>query len=181
MLGPNSKPRSWGSRVLVLPDVLGSESCWRPQIIPRCTVGVSFPGRFTEPLGMKDLTASSVSATSLGGLSFFISEELRVGPQAGSQCDVSTQLSAVSSKRVVPSKQGFQREESPIRCARDTQNLMFQGSLWALAHCPSASLYVPFMAACSVLWPHMCFFIGCGKLENIKSFGFGASLKVISI
>lgn len=48
MLGPNSKPRSWGSRVLVLPDVLGSESCSSPRIIPRCTVGVSFPGLFTE-------------------------------------------------------------------------------------------------------------------------------------
>lgn len=48
---------------------------------------------------------------------------------------------------------------------------------WKLDNCPSVSLYVPFIAAYSVLLPHMCFFIGC-KLENIvKSFGFRATLK----
>lgn len=46
----------------------------------------------------------------------------------------------------------------------------------------SVCLYVPFMAACSVLLPHMCFFIGCCKLENIiNSVGFRDSLKMISI
>ena len=80
MLGPNSKPRSWGSRVLVLPDVLASESRWRPRIIPCCAVDVSFPGRFTEPLEMKDLRASSVSATSLGAAVLFHQWGVENGP-----------------------------------------------------------------------------------------------------
>lgn len=73
------------------------------------------------------------------------------------------------------------RREACSAMPGNTQNLMFQSSLWKLDNCPSVSLYVSFTAARSGLWPHMCFFIGCCKLENIKSFGFGASLKMISV
>lgn len=80
MLGPDSKPRSWGSRVLVLCDVLGSESRSSPCIICSGTVGVSLPGWCTEPLGTEDLRASSVSATSVGAAVVFHQRGVEGGP-----------------------------------------------------------------------------------------------------
>lgn len=129
MLGPNWKPRSWGSRVLVLPDVLGSESCSSPRIIPSCTVGVSFPGLFTERWCGDEGPHSLFSFSNFPGSGCpFHQWGVEGGPTGRSQCDGSAPLSAVSSKCRRPSKQGFQQEGSPIRCARDTQNLMFQGT-----------------------------------------------------
>ena len=55
----------------VLCNVLGSEGHSSPGIIPSGTVSVSLPGRCTEPPGMKDPTASSASAASVGATVVF--------------------------------------------------------------------------------------------------------------
>lgn len=109
------------------------------------------------------------------------------GTEGGSQCqevtvDTSAQLySADTEPDRLQASMTPNRKKAWYTMPGNTQNLMFHSSLWKLDNCPSVSLYVLFMVACSVLLPHMCFFIGCCKLENIiNSFGFRDSLKMIS-
>lgn len=176
-LEPNPKLRSWDPRVRVLPNVLGKGANSTPQIIPQLHCGCLFHGGSWSPRRCKTFIGphNLSGFTSYCGSSYHFSS----GGVEGGHCSVSTRLSPVDGKLVTSGE--HDRKDAWCSVPGNTQNLMFQSLLWKLDHCPPVSLYAPFMAACSVLWLHMCFFIGCCKLENIKSFGFGASLKMIAI
>lgn len=132
-------------------------------------------GAFGDEGHLKDFTTSLVSPITVEAAVIFHQHRDRGWiPLSGSHCGCL--CSALSYRHRACHRQASMtpnRKKAWYTMPGNTQNLMFQSPLWKLDNCPSVSLYVPFMVACSVLLPHMCFFIGCCKLENIiNSFGF---------
>lgn len=172
----------------IFPSVLGKEANFNPQIIPQLLHGYLFPvmlqGVFRDEGHLKEFTTSLLPAITVeAATGFHPHKNWGWAPLSGSHCGwLCSALSYRQRSCYLQASMTPNRRKAWYTMPGNTQNLMFQSSLWKLDNCPSVSLYVPFMAACSILLPHMCFFIGCCKLENIiNSVGFRDSLKMIFV
>lgn len=187
MLDPNSRPKSWIPKMHVFSSVLGNGANLTPQIIAQAH-RYPFPMMLQKVLRdgghLKDLTTFLVSPTTVEiTIVFHQNGEVRVDSIVRKSLWTPLLSSVLWAKSLPPpGKHDYKEREAWHALPGNTQNLMLPSSQWKLDNCPSVSLYFPFMAACSVSFLHMCFFIGCYELENIvKCLGFRASFKTISV
>lgn len=164
MLDPNSRPKSWIPKMHVFSSVLDNGANLTPQIITQAH-RYFFSMMLQRVLGdrehLKDLTTSLVSPTTVEiTIVFHQNGEVRVDSIVRELLWTSL-LSSILWAESLPPPGNHDYKEREAWCALpgNTQNLMFLSSQWKLDNCPSVSLYVPFMAACSVSFLHMCFFM----------------------
>lgn len=163
MVESNSRLKPWTPKVHVFPCVLDNEATLTPSIInhtgqPQVSLShdtSGSPWRWSTFKGPHNL----FSFTNHCGSSYCFTPTW--GDKHGQRVivDASVQLCSMGEELVTSRRVWPPREKKAWRALPgNTQNLMLLGSLKVGQL--SVTLYVPFMAACSVLLLHMCFFIG---------------------